>query len=103
MLVMQRREADAILIGEEIEIRILECARGHVKLGLVVPRRLAIVRGEIRQVSEQNRSAAQGVGAESPVLLAQRLRAEMGSGQAGALCGTKQGLPVSSASSRNPE
>ncbi|MGJ5814634.1 carbon storage regulator [Paludibaculum fermentans] len=77
---MQRREADTILIGDEIEIQILECARGHVKLGLVVPKRLAIVRGEIRQVSEQNRSAARGAGAELPTMLARRLRAEMGNG-----------------------
>lgn len=103
MLVMQRREADAILIGEEIEIRILECARGHVKLGLVVPKRLAIVRGEIRQVSEQNRSAAQLGRSESPVLLAQRVRAEMGSGQTCALCEIKQEPAVSSASSRDRE
>lgn len=83
---MLRREADAILIGDEIEIQILECTRGHVKLGLVVPKRLAIVRGEIRQVSEQNRSAAQGVGAEPPAQLARRLRAEMGTGLA---CGSR--------------
>lgn len=103
MLVMQRREADAILIGEEIEIQILECARGHVKLGLVVPKRLAIVRGEIRQVSEQNRSAAQGFGADSPVVLARRLRAEMGIRQTGRVCGTTSEPPASAASSPDGE
>ncbi len=96
---MLRREADTILIGEEIEIRILECSRGHVKLGLVVPKRLAIVRGEIRQVSEQNRSAARGAGAELPALLARRLRAEMGNGQGAC---TAEALPVAPVSYSQP-
>ncbi|WP_321474458.1 carbon storage regulator [uncultured Paludibaculum sp.] len=75
---MQRRQGDTILIGDEIEIQILESTRSHVKLGLIVPKKLPIVRGEIRKVSEQNRSAAQGAGVEPPALLALRLRSEMG-------------------------
>ncbi|MGC4050090.1 MAG: carbon storage regulator [Paludibaculum sp.] len=93
---MQRRETDTILIGDEIRIQILECSRGHVKLGLEVPKRLAIVRGEMRAVSEQNRSAAQGVGAEIPSLLARRLRAELGTG---CEASSEAGSPVGAACS----
>lgn len=74
MLVMQRRQGDTILIGDEIEIQILESTRSHVKLGLVAPRRLSIVRGEVKRVGDENRSAARGAGMEAPAHLAQRLR-----------------------------
>lgn len=77
MLVMQRRPGDSILIGEEIEIQILESTRSHVKLGLIAPKRLAIVRGEIRKVCEQNRSAALGAGVETAAGLARRLRSDL--------------------------
>ncbi|WP_228486846.1 carbon storage regulator [Paludibaculum fermentans] len=100
---MLRREADTILIGEEIEIHILECSRGHVKLGLVVPKRLAIVRGEIRQVSEQNRSAARGAGAELPALLARRLRQEMGNGRGACAPDASPVAPVSRSRPRDTE
>lgn len=76
---MQRRQGDTILIGDEIEIQILESTRSHVKLGLVAPKCLPIVRGEVRKVGEQNRSAAHGTGTEPPALLARRLRQEMAS------------------------
>ena len=77
MLVMQRRQGDTILIGDEIEIQILESTRSHVKLGLVAPKRLSIVRGEVKRVSEENRSAARGAGVEAPAHLAQRLRSRL--------------------------
>jgi carbon storage regulator len=58
MLVMIRRPGDAILIGDGIEIQILETSRSKVKIGLIAPKELRILRGEFRTVREENWRAA---------------------------------------------
>ena len=60
MLVTRRHEGESLLIGDEIEVRILEITPRWVKLGVVAPRDVPVVRQELRITKEQNRSAAQG-------------------------------------------
>jgi len=71
---MQRRQGDTILIGDDIEIQILETSRAKVKIGLTVPRQLRILRGEFRQVGEENRLAAGVSTTRSLQALARRMR-----------------------------
>jgi len=59
MLVTFRREGESILIGDEIEIFILDIRRSKVKLGVKAPRDLAITTREMQLVREQNLAAAQ--------------------------------------------
>jgi carbon storage regulator len=58
MLVIRRRPGESLLIGEEIEIEILDCGHSQVKLGIRAPKEVTILRKEIRVASEQNRLAA---------------------------------------------
>ena len=58
MLVMRRRAGDAIQIGPNIEIEILEVTPTRVKIGIVAPAELHIVRKEIVLARDQNLAAA---------------------------------------------
>ena len=58
MLIMKRRAGESFVIGEEIEIEVLEVAGSRVKLGIVAPDSVAIVRKEARITRDENRTAA---------------------------------------------
>jgi carbon storage regulator len=61
MLIIRRREGESILLGEEVEVEILECGQGQVKLGIRAPREIVVLRKEIRAAEEENRAAAEGM------------------------------------------
>lgn len=58
MLVTFRREGESILIGDDIEIVILDIRRSKVKLGVKAPRHVIITTQEMKLVREQNLAAA---------------------------------------------
>lgn len=60
MLALSRKKDEAIIIGGEIEIRVLGIQGDKVKLGIKAPREYSIYREEIyKQVSQNNQEAAQ--------------------------------------------
>jgi carbon storage regulator len=61
MLVIRRRPGEALVIGDDIEIEILESTPSHVKLGITAQRSVAVLRKEIRVVGEQNRAASRSI------------------------------------------
>lgn len=63
MLVLRRRAGDSLLIGGEIEIEILEITPTRVKLGILAPDSVTILRKEVYLTREQNVTAAKKVGA----------------------------------------
>lgn len=59
MLVISRRKGQRVSIGDEIELVVTEVHRSSVKIGIVAPRGLTVLRGEVRDsIEEANRSAA---------------------------------------------
>jgi carbon storage regulator len=58
MLVIRRRPGEALLIGEGIEIEILETGSSHVKLGIRAPKEVVVLRKEIQITGQQNLAAA---------------------------------------------
>lgn len=57
MLVLQRKEGQSILIGEDIEIKFM-AVNGHaVKIAIEAPRDVSIVRKELQEAIEANQSA----------------------------------------------
>ena len=58
MLIIRRRPGESILLGDVIEIEVLEASGSQVKLGIRAPRSVAVVRKEILLVGEQNRAAS---------------------------------------------
>jgi carbon storage regulator len=59
MLVMQRREGESILIGDDIEIRILAVNGSRVKVGIEAPRRIPVLAREVHLVRAENIAASQ--------------------------------------------
>ncbi|MDD3777498.1 MAG: carbon storage regulator CsrA [Actinomycetota bacterium] len=59
MLVLTRKINESIIIADNIEIRILEVKGEKVKIGVIAPKELTVLREELyREVSEQNKQAA---------------------------------------------
>lgn len=59
MLVLTRKIGEAIAVGDEIFIRVLEIKSGQVKLGVEAPNQITVHREEVYQkVLEENRRAA---------------------------------------------
>jgi carbon storage regulator len=61
MLVIRRRVGETLLIGDDVEIEILESGGSQVKLGIRAPRSVGVVRKEIRVVGDQNQAAARSI------------------------------------------
>ena len=60
MLIITRKEGEAILIGENIEICILNVTDGSIKIGINAPKNIKILRKElISEVKDQNVEAVQ--------------------------------------------
>lgn len=60
MLILTRRRAESIFIGEEITITVLGVVGNQVRFGIEAPRHIAIDRAEIH---ERKKRAANGNGA----------------------------------------
>ena len=58
MLVMLRREGESILIGDDVEIRILAISGSRVKVGIAAPRSIPVFAREVQLVRAENIAAA---------------------------------------------
>ncbi|RYZ09479.1 MAG: carbon storage regulator [Myxococcales bacterium] len=57
MLIIARRKGQRILIGDDVEVVVTELSKGMVKLGIVAPTSLTILRGETKDIADANRAA----------------------------------------------
>ena len=58
MLVIRRRSGETLLIGDEIEIEILDTGSSHVKLGIRAPKHVLVLRKEIQITGQENLAAS---------------------------------------------
>lgn len=59
MLILTRKIGEAIQIGDDIKIRLLEVKGGQVKIGIEAPDQVAVHREEVfLRIMEENRKAA---------------------------------------------
>jgi len=58
MLVIRRRSGESLLVGDEIEIEILEIGGSQVKLGIRAPKHVVVLRKEIQIAGQQNLAAS---------------------------------------------
>lgn len=61
MLVIRRHAGEAIQIGEEVEIVVIDCGQGRVKLGIRAPKHIPVMRAEVKITREQNLAAARAI------------------------------------------
>lgn len=75
MLIIRRRRGESIVIGEDIEIEILETSPTQVKLGINAPKDVTVLRSEIRVTRDVNRvSSTPPADPEKLTLLVEQLR-----------------------------
>lgn len=71
MLILARREGEAIRIGSEIVVTVLEVDGERVKLGVTAPRHISVLRQELCEaITQENRAAADLAEAERAQALA---------------------------------
>ena len=58
MLILQRKEGESLLIGEEVEVTVLAVEAGRVRLAIQAPREVPILRSELKTAAQTNREAA---------------------------------------------
>lgn len=59
MLALTRKKNEALVINNNIEIKILEVKSDQVKLGISAPREIPVYRKEVyMQIQEENKAAA---------------------------------------------
>ena len=64
MLVLTRKEDESIMIGDDIELKILDIKENQVKVGIIAPREVSVHRQEVYQaIQEENTQAAADAGA----------------------------------------
>jgi carbon storage regulator len=67
MLVIRRRPGEVLVVGDNIEIEVLDSSPSYVKLGIRAPKSVMVMRKEIQITREQNLEAAHAVAASSSV------------------------------------
>ena len=58
MLILQRKEGESLLVGNEVEITVLTVEAGRVRLAIQAPRSVTILRSELKVAAQTNREAA---------------------------------------------
>ncbi len=55
MLILSRKTEETLMIGDNIEIKIIEIVGDRVKIGIEAPKNLSVIRGElIKETAEAN-------------------------------------------------
>lgn len=58
MLVITRKKDESILIGDNIEVKIVKIEDGSVKIAINAPKEVVILRGELyKEVETENKNA----------------------------------------------
>ena len=65
MLVIRRRPGESILVGNDVEIQVIEIGPTRVKLGIRAAASIPVVRKEAQLTREQNVAAAHGLDANA--------------------------------------
>lgn len=58
MLILRRRAGEALVIGDDVKITVLDTSDGAVRLAIDAPREIPVLRSELLQAADANRDAA---------------------------------------------
>lgn len=74
MLVIRRRAGEAFLINGNVEIEILEVGSTQVKLGIIAPKEISVLRKEVHVTRRQNEAASREISTLELATLAGKLQ-----------------------------
>ena len=58
MLVFTRKRGESLIIGNEIEVTVLNISSGSVKIGIAAPRHISVHRQEVYEAIQRENTAA---------------------------------------------
>lgn len=58
MLILRRKPGEQLLIGDNIQITVMDVSEGGVRLAIDAPREITILRSELKKAMDANRDAA---------------------------------------------
>lgn len=59
MLILTRKHNESIMVGDNVEIVVLEIKGDQIKLGVQAPKNVKVYRGEVyKDIQEENKEAA---------------------------------------------
>ncbi len=61
MLVIKRKVSESILIGNDIEIIISEISQDKVKIAINAPKKIKVIRKELKETCEFNKTASEKI------------------------------------------
>jgi carbon storage regulator len=73
MLVIRRRAGESFLINGDVEVEVLEVGSSQVKLGIVAPRNISILRKEVHITRQQNQAASREISPQELARVAGKL------------------------------
>ncbi|OQX29944.1 MAG: carbon storage regulator [Spirochaeta sp. LUC14_002_19_P3] len=68
MLILSRRRGESLIIGDHIEVSVVEIKGDQVKLGIKAPLNVAVFRNEVFQAMQEENRAAAAAPADIPAL-----------------------------------
>ncbi|MDF2567467.1 MAG: carbon storage regulator, CsrA [Oscillospiraceae bacterium] len=74
MLILSRKSHESLLIGEDIEVTILDIQGDKIRIGISAPSNVSIVRKEIKETAEANQTASEQVNKEKLKTLNQLIK-----------------------------
>jgi len=95
---IRRRCGESILLGESIEIHVLEVTGNRVKIGISAPREILVLRNELKLTEEFNREASKRVHPDQVLSVAATM---LKSWPIGVKAQGKQSPPLADAASRS--
>lgn len=57
MLILRRKKDESVLIGDQIRITVVECAKDGVRLAIDAPKSMHILREELGEAEEENKAS----------------------------------------------
>ncbi len=82
MLVLSRRRDETIMIGEDVEITVVDIRGDKVRLGISAPARIPVHRKEVYDAIKRENAAAAEVRPEDIIVVAECARKERALGRA---------------------
>ncbi|MHC1724148.1 MAG: carbon storage regulator [Aminipila sp.] len=68
MLILTRKQGEAFLLGENIEISIAEISGDRVRIAINAPKDVKILRKELKDASELNRESVTSMSSEAALI-----------------------------------
>jgi carbon storage regulator len=62
MLILGRRTDEKIIIGDDIVVTVVECKKGHCRLGVTAPAHVSMHRQEVYDATPRGRTNAESCG-----------------------------------------